>query len=108
MRWQPWLHTHPRTNSHHTPAAADSRCDTIPTGVAAGREGYVRLHADCGRAEFDADHQLIRVACPAVWCGAVSVADNVIQAHPTRDNRERAWGGWRIVDDKVAAEKALS
>ncbi|WP_378736129.1 hypothetical protein [Nocardia brasiliensis] len=84
------------------------RRDTIPIGVAAGREGYVRLHADCGRAEFDADHQLIRVACPAVWCGAVSVADNVIQSHQTWDNRECAWGGWRIVDDKVAAEKALS
>ncbi|GAA5079754.1 hypothetical protein GCM10023319_19600 [Nocardia iowensis] len=43
-----------------------------------------------------------------MWCGAVSVADNVIQAHQTWDNRECKWGGWRIVDDTVAAEKALS
>ncbi|WP_194838272.1 hypothetical protein [Nocardia sp. XZ_19_369] len=108
MRWGRWLHAHPQNTSHPNPAVENSDCSSIPPGVAAGGAGYVRLHADCGRAEFDANHDLVRVACPAVWCGSVSVDDNTIRPHQTWDKLPCWWSGWRIVDDGVAVERAVS
>lgn len=103
-----WAHNHPQATSTMTPVMAESRCRPIPIGISTDRGGYLRLHADCGRAEFDADIQLIRVACPALLCGSVPVADNQIGAHLTWDARPCQWSEWRIVDDSVPVVRPVS
>lgn len=54
MNWRSWLDTHRHTG---------------PTAAPRPIIGYVRLHADCGRAEFDTANRLTAVPCPALLCG---------------------------------------
>lgn len=86
MNWRRWLNT----PTHPDPATA------LPPATS-----WLRLYADCGRARFDDADRLIAVACPAVLCGSVTVADNRIREHLTWDARPCPWSGWRIVDDRV-------
>ncbi|MEV6340461.1 hypothetical protein AB0M12_37785 [Nocardia vinacea] len=62
---------------------------------------HVRLRADCGRAKFDNQNQLIAVACPAIFCGSVQVTDGRIRAHQAWDDHTCQWSGCRIVDDSI-------
>lgn len=101
MRWPHWLHARP-------PTVADSLCHLPSRRNSAHGPAHVRLHADCGNIERDAEHRLVRVACPALLCGSVPVRGNRIQPHGTWDQRPCRFGGWLIVDDKATAARAAS
>ncbi|WP_329414653.1 hypothetical protein OG563_18160 [Nocardia vinacea] len=87
----------PRT-SHYTTALVH-----IPA-----ERGQVRLYADCGRAEFDAEGQLVRVVCAAVLYGSIPVTDHRMGWHLTWDAHPCRWIGWRIVDDSAEPVRAAS
>ncbi|WP_328408985.1 hypothetical protein [Nocardia sp. NBC_00403] len=106
MNWRRWMHAHPPQMTTIS-GCTDSRSHPPEARLGAVDEGRVRLHADCGRVKFDGENRLISVACPAVFCGSVSVSDDRIGAHRTWDARPCGWGGALIVDD-TATVRAVS
>ncbi|WP_062989896.1 hypothetical protein [Nocardia anaemiae] len=107
LNWRRWIQPR-RPQRLDISGRATPRHHQATPRYTAAVDGFVRLYADCGRAKFNGENQLISVTCPAVLCGSVPVSDNRIGEHRTWDAQPCRWVGAVIIDDTVPAARAIS